>query len=276
MVDTGKNKIQKLKEIMAIANEGLTREEFVKSFEAVLKIILDLEKNLIERNDKKTADTLIELNSLRESFKGFIEKAKRDSESTFGGLRRSAIERVDNAFVKSDVNRRLTKALEAVDIVLEKAKELKDGKDADEELIIERLKKLIPDESTPEEIRDALETLEGAERLKIEAIHNLREELDRLEKIINTKNTGGVGGGIIGRDFFKQVDISSQLDGVTKTFNVPAMWTVLSVVTSSFPHALRPTIDYTFTSTTITFTDQIEAAGTLAAGQTVILTVVRG
>lgn len=122
-----------------------------------------------------------------------------------------------------------------------------------------------------EDIRNKLELLDGDERLKIEAIKDLREELDRLKKLIGGGQTQVVGGGGV-RGRIKSYDLSSQLNGVLKTFNLPANWTVISVATSSFPGALRPIIDYTYTPTSVTFTSQIDAATTLATGQTVIAT----
>lgn len=126
-----------------------------------------------------------------------------------------------------------------------------------------------------EDIRNKLELLDGDERLKIDAIKDLREELTKLRKEASTKVIGG-GGTVIGRDFIKDIDLSSQLDGVTKTFNLPAVWNIIAVYGSSFPHALRKTVDWTWTPTSITFTDEIDAGSTLQSGQTLILTVVSG
>lgn len=120
----------------------------------------------------------------------------------------------------------------------------------------------------PQEVRDLLELLPEGEKLSIDAIENLREELSKKSKVVVS------GGGITGRDIVKPYDLSPYLDGVTKTFNIPGTWYVISVATSSVPHALRPTIDYTWTPQTITFTSEINADTTLAAGQTVILTLV--
>lgn len=122
-------------------------------------------------------------------------------------------------------------------------------------------------------IRDGLEALEGDERLKIEAIKNLREELDELKKLLKKGGGGGViyAGGGGGKGHIKPYDLSDQLNGVLKTFNLPANWTVISVCSASFPNAFRPIIDYTFTPTTITFTSEITASSTLAAGQSVIV-----
>jgi DNA repair exonuclease SbcCD ATPase subunit len=141
---------------------------------------------------------------------------------------------------------------------------------------IEELRSIIPslpDELSPQAIRDKLETLEGEERLNVSAIDGLEDLLKRLEKV-EKKPATMVGGGIVGRDLIKDIDLSSQLNGVTKTFQLPAIWNVVSVHLSSFPHALRKTVDFTYTPTSITFTSEIDAATSLATGQTCVLTVV--
>jgi hypothetical protein len=99
------------------------------------------------------------------------------------------------------------------------------------------------------------------------------ERIEGLEDALKKKTSGGL---IVAqaRGTVRVYDLSSQLDGVTKTFSLPAFWRILNVDTSSFPNALRPTVDYTSdgNAMTITFTSEIDAASTLATGQTVIVT----
>lgn len=104
-------------------------------------------------------------------------------------------------------------------------------------------------------------------------VAELEKEIEKLRKMKGSVITGG---GIVGRDIVKNYDLSPYLDGVTKTFNIPAVWSIISVACSSFPNILRPTIDYTYTPQTITFTSEIDETTTLAAGQTVIITLVSG
>ena len=144
-----------------------------------------------------------------------------------------------------------------------------DGKNSKPEEFLPLIEERLP--SLGEKIRDGLELLQNEERLDMKAIKGLLETLEKLEK---KKVVYGGGGGVVGRDLIKEIDISSQLDGVTKTFNIQGVWNIITVDLSSFPHALRKTMDYTWTSTSITFTDQIDAASSLAVGQTCILTVV--
>ncbi len=136
-------------------------------------------------------------------------------------------------------------------------KDGKDGKDGS------------PD--TPEQIKAKLQSIKEEEnKLEISAIRDLRKELDELKR-------RPVGGGIVGRDIIKDIDISSQLNGVDKTFNIPAVWNIILVNLSSYPYgSLRKGTDYTWTPTTIIFGDSIDAATQLSSGQQCVLTVVTG
>lgn len=136
-----------------------------------------------------------------------------------------------------------------------RGKDGKDGKDGS------------PD--TPEQVRDKLETLEGEERLTIAAIKDLREELDELKK----RGSGQHHTFAIQRGQLSVYDLSDQLDGVTKTFTLPAFWRIISVQSTSTPVVFRPTVDYTSDAAapSITFTSAVDAATTLAGGQSLIV-----
>ncbi len=58
------NKIKRLKDIVTILNDGVTKEEFLKSFKSALNQIAKVEKKLIERNDTKTSETQEDLKRL--------------------------------------------------------------------------------------------------------------------------------------------------------------------------------------------------------------------
>lgn len=122
---------------------------------------------------------------------------------------------------------------------------------------------------TADDIRNKLELLPDGEKLKIGAIEDLERRLDEIHKVARAQK----GGNSIAysRGQIKLYDLSSLLDGSTTTFPLPAFWRVLTVQSSSFPNALRPTIDYTVDAKvpSISFTTQITAAATLGAGQTV-------
>lgn len=118
----------------------------------------------------------------------FKEESERDRESFKGDLSLNDQMRASKAEI------RLNEAIARLD---DRISAIKDGKDADENSIVERIAERLPKMEQLEKnlpvlgtaIRDALELLIGEERLKIEAIDGLREELDELKK------QGKVGGG---------------------------------------------------------------------------------
>lgn len=119
----------------------------------------------------------------------------------------------------------------------------------------------------PEQVRDKLEELEDDERLPIEAIKDLREELDKLLQA-SSKISGGGG---VGKHNVVAYDLSSKLNGVLKTFAMPSMWKLISITLSSFPGPLRPTTHYTVSGNSITFTSAVQADSALATDQTCII-----
>lgn len=272
-------KIQKL--LDAMDEDGLTRAEFVRHF----SIVIDLIKKL-QLSNKETLDQALEL------LTGKFEKLKEEAEKKFNiDLNEIAKVVTDHCVgiikdAKADVEQRLAEL-----------KNGKDGKDADEERVIEmaavKAAELVKEEVKPlipsatdikndipvlgEQIRNALELLQGDNRLEMSAVKDLKETLESLEKrlleevkkkVVITSTGGGAqnGGRIV-----KSYDLSSQLNGVLKTFSLPTMWRVISVHLSSFPNIMRPTTDYTWTPTSITFTSEINAATSLASGQTLII-----
>lgn len=105
-----------------------------------------------------------------------------------------------------------------------------------------------------EPIRDALELInEEDKKLKIEAVGYLREELDNLKKI--KSSTFGGGGGTSGvYSHLDLYDLSSQTDGVLKTFSVPGMTKPFFMISSDFPTPLFLNNGFTYSSTANTIT----------------------
>lgn len=258
--------LQNLSKLMSALNpKSMTQDDFVKSFEMVLEFI------------KETKDlTGTELENLRTLYTDAINEIKSGNESTLNDTKGhifTTLESKLSAF-EDRINSKLND-------VQEKADSLVSGQDADEEKIVEDVlariklpeyKETVLD--TGEQIVDKINDIpldDEDHKIGIEHIKGLRKEIDAIKS-----RSQIVGGGIVGRDVFKDIDISSQLNGVTKTFNIQAVWNILTVDLSSFPHALRKGVDFTWTPTSITFTSEIEASTSLATGQTCILTVVTG
>lgn len=266
------HQLQKLKEVYTNLRdaETLTRGEFTRAFEAMLKIVTQFGNNLLEQSNGKMHEMTAHADQMEEKVSSALSELKTSTEASFEATRRRAIEAIDGLFNRMRVKERVEGALSEVTVKvgeLERAL----GQVPTVEKLAEDAAKLIPP-VTPEAIRDKLESIKGEdEKLDIDAIGHLREELNKLKK-----GTGGVqyvptassGGGVV-----KAYDISSQLNGVLKTFTLPAFWRIISVHASSFPSAFRETVDYTSDASamTLTFTSEIDAGSTLDTDQTVIV-----
>ena len=252
-----------------LSADHLGKEEFTKSFKAII--------DFVKKIDSRNAD---EFKQIRQILSDLAQKVQEENTSLTQDLKGQ----VDSVFVgkkldemssKNDMSMSEMKGMikTMMDEMMAKmhakmigikdghtpvkGKDFFDGKDGRE---IE-----------PEEVRNKLESIKVEdEKLDIDAIGYLRKELDKLDKRVSSKFMGGGGGGRI----VKVYDASSQLNGVLKTFTLPAFWRVLHVELTSFPYgACRPDIDFTSDASamTITFTAQIDASTQLAAGQSLIV-----
>ncbi|MDZ4205903.1 MAG: hypothetical protein U1C12_01690 [Patescibacteria group bacterium] len=268
------NKLQKLKTLLEVANQDtFSEKQFLDAFKKVVEIfnamkiankkemesiravlsstLSDMQEEIKETRDSENKKTMNECHS---EMRKMIEKSKGETQKLIQTVQSMIPEVPDLSVLEIDIEE-----LKRKDIPT------KNG-------IIEAVEKDIPQLGLP--IRDALELLQKGEKLKIEAIENLREELDELKKKNLGVNTVFVGGGSSGGGrIVKSYDISSQLNGVLKTFSLPSFYRVISVHSSSTPFVFRETTDFTTDASamTITFTDEITASSTLSAGQTITI-----
>ena len=229
---------------------GITRADFEKLVKTLVKMLAKREENF----NLKVA-------GFQKLVEESTEALKKENETTGGDLKAEFSRELSRA--KSEL-----KELEnATQQRLQQVRDGIDGKDADEELIREKVVK----------------ELSGVFKSKDKEINRLQDQVDKLRELTTrlkdwASKGGGrvIYGGVMRHSTVKNIDISGDLDGSTKTFSIEPVRSVISVACSSFPHILRPTIDYTMNArnTKITFTSEIDAASTLATGQTVILTVV--
>lgn len=265
------DKLKKLEDLINLANDGLTKQEFVANF----KIIINFVQKLKDSHQQK-------LDQLDREYTQIIADLKKDNAD-------------DVAEIKKQVETQLTQLLnkyeakdKAIDEKIDAVQDGKDGQDADEQKIgdkvladlkqqikiptIDEIENDLPKLGT--QIRDGLELLKGDERLDISAIKNLQETLDEVGRkavtkdgMVNTLGTSA-GGKIV-----HYYDLSPFLDGTTAVFSLPAMWRIISITSSSFPGTLRPNVDYIHDAGnySLTFTSEIDPSTTLAAGQTLII-----
>lgn len=156
----------------------------------------------------------------------------------------------------------------------EPGKDGKAGKDANEEKIIEVVTKKIPkaqdgkpgSPDTPNQIKEKLKEL-PIEGRWFDARHIKGLPLD----VGGKRGMVIKGGGVIPLAY----NLSSQLDGNTKVFTIPANSALISINSSSAPFsAWIPTTDYVISGAsniTLTFTSNVDAPSALASGQSLVI-----
>jgi len=135
-----------------------------------------------------------------------------------------------------------------------KVRDGKDGQTPDVNKIIKSVSDMIP---VPKDGKDG----KDAQINKDEIINEIIKRIPR--------RGGGGGGSTVVTD-----DLSSQVNGTLKTFTTTKkIGTPLLLISTQFPTALRPTVDYTNTLTSITLASGVDAP---ASGQTLIFIYVEG
>lgn len=186
--------LEKLQQMIALANDGLSREEFVQNFAVIIDLIKKLQastKETMDALDTKYADKVTELTNRLTSV----------GEQELAHTKQMAVE-----YCASELQKMLLK-------IDQRLSEIKDGEDADETIIadkvstqvLEDLKPLIPtieaiEQDLPKlgtQIRDGLELLQGEERLDISAIKGLAEKLNRIDQSFRGEVGGGGGSGLL-------------------------------------------------------------------------------
>lgn len=245
--------IQGLQRLLSLLNpDTLTKEDFLSEFKNVLQKVKD-----VEDGNKKEFKEIMKL------LKDVTDKMSGDSKKSVEDIRLNLQNIFDSSILslKSEINRKIRQ----IDV---KLSEVKDGKDADEKAIlaklintikiptIDELKDQLP--VMGEEVRDALELLQGEERLDAKAISGLE---DLIKKIIKSNRNFGGGGSSFSPDSFANhvkygETPTGTVNGVNKEFTLDLcpnpVFSLKVYVGTGIMHLDE---DYTFTASTkkITF-----------------------
>ena len=257
------DKVDKLKKLAEVAIEivnggGFTNKEAAQFFATLVKQVNEAKDSIRAELDKANSGLY-----------RIIEKSRISVESRVDADITRLTSKLDNIPDIQELIFDLKKEIAEIDNKIEPFPDLSVIGDE----LLERVEKQLP--QFGEVFRDGLELLKDGKRLEMSAIKGLEDELEAI-RAVKSASSGG-GHSIVGRDIISKIDISDQLNGVTKTFNLQAIYSVVSVSLSSYPYGtLRPDIDYTFTDTSITFTSTIVADAQLATGQQCIIIAVLG
>ena len=266
MPDKNEQNLVKLNRLLSVLDgeNQLTRDEFLKAFQEVVKQVLSIEKKILTKNSEA-------IEKLENTYNDFLDKTKNNANKTSQTIEQT------KKIVQQQINTMIEKQNNKLREVDEKMTEVQDGKDADEsrvaleasKLASNELKPLIPtieqiEDDLPklgDKIRDALELLQGDERIEISAIKNLRTRLQELEKKIKTSEQN-LGGKIQTGFNYSAIDLhfiddetpTGTINGTNKDFtinNTPSPTSSLKVFRGGARQ--RITEDYTLSGKTITF-----------------------
>ena len=239
--------LKRLEEMIKLLDRGVSKDDFEKFAVKILDLVVQMEK----RNSQAIAD-------LQEVHEAMLSQMRNNHASNYSELKG----KVNDVFVGEQMNRMKTEHAQRISEMVKKLQSVKDGKTPSREELVALIKPLIP---PPKEGRMG----------RTENLSDIHDDIKQLKEDIEKQKSRVMGGGITGRDLFKDIDISDQLNGSTKTFNIQAIWTITSVDLSSFPYgSLRKNVDYSFTNKSITFLGTIDATVQLAAGQSCVITAV--
>lgn len=237
-MEIAEKNLAKLKKLFAAMDEdSLTREEFVKHFETVVKLV----ENLKKTNEK-------EFELIHENFKLMSEKIKDDANS---GVSSNKKEMMDYCYAEMEkMYKEHEKMMATMDKKMDKIPTVEEIKSQIKIPTVEEIEKDLP--KLGKEMRDSLELLQGDERLDISAIKGL-EKIENEIKRIDNKSTGGGFRASHSTKFY-----SLTADGSTKIFSVPKSATSI-VLTSDTPFILFENNGFTInkTRTQITLTTDI-------------------
>jgi len=189
-------KLNKLNELLKMMDDGLTKEEFTKSFQNLVSVVLKTEKEISDKNNKAISD-LIKL----------FEKLKDNLTSSTNSEIAKTIQQL-----KGLADKTFKEQQDGLNFIKDKVGSLKDGKDADDKVIVKNVLSQMPKiELKAETLRDKLENLRGDERIDISAIRGLEEKLKK-------RDTGASGLTIFGGSRPLQIQESGTVKEKTARF----------------------------------------------------------
>ncbi len=228
---------KRMQDILRLLTEGLTREDFKKAFETVINLVLKIEKQIVEKNNTSIKENVNELTSTVTKKLSEVKNGVDGKEGPKGSMGE------DGPIGPVGING--TDGAKGID-----------GKNGS------------PD--TREEVRNKLESIKDEdEKLTLNAIKGLKEEIESLKKQIKTTGRGRA----MGRakvQYTKRVRLTDQINGETKTFSLPKDTVqILGIESSQFPFT-SDDVDFNLIGNNLVFTDQMPV---LKKGQTLICLV---
>ena len=256
-----KEQLKLFQEMMKTASGALTLKDFETKFSMVLDVIKQI-KDFNEKDRNRQNGQIEDIKSTVDRFykdaNGNLEETKRKALAycvANCSQESVALVKTETSKMTSKIEKRLAEIKNGIDgkqgVQGIQGKPGRDGSPDSAQMIANKLNK-------EEEIIDK------------KVIKGLEEDLARILRLVQMKT--GIGGGGVGKSNVDYYDLSSSLNGSTKTFSMPSFLRIIDVKLSSAP-VLRPNVDWTSDSSaaTLTFTSTIDETTLLAAGQSLII-----
>ena len=227
--------LEKLETILKLLNDSVTKEEFVKNFETVLKVVQDI---------KKRQEQAVQ--QIEQTYANLLTKQSSDHSTALTDLKGQ----VDEVFVGQRLNEIEARIDEALNRVLAAAAKVKDGKDG----------------KPGRDGKDGKDGKPGRDGKDAPKDTNLDKRFDELrQEIARIPRRGTRKIPVV-----KRVNLTSQVNGSTRSFSLPQDTVeVLGVFGTQFPITFDNT-DWTLSGHTLTLASGIT---TPAAGQTLFALV---
>lgn len=198
----------KMNNMLDIIESAMTKQEMLDAIADIIDYVKKAEKDLGGKIDTKTKTALNDLERFKQDYKKILDELSLESSTKLSDIRQKALDRVSEFFIKKNVTGQLNEINNKVNTKLGEVNSTLDdmrafefpttGSIAEEASKLVTVEKLNLEEELPKQgkpIRDSLELLEGNERLKIEAIKDLRKELDELKKSVKLASSS-IGGSV--------------------------------------------------------------------------------
>lgn len=253
-----KNIRQLLHDALLGGEGAVTMEQFTNAFEAIVTQVLAFEKKVNDRSAEAS-------DKLRADFDALKAQSAKKVDADIRGAKSDVLDSV-NAVIDS-----LYKKIESIKNELAPT-------DAEILAIIRPLlptrgmiKSMIPPPTpgSPDTGEDIIQKVNNDEsdylirKGKVEGLEDIEKMVRTAQADVRVFSNSG--------SFTYEYNLSPYLNGVTKTFALPANAQVITVLGESTPGIFLRTTHYTTTASTITFTSAVDETTTLSAGQTVII-----
>ena len=272
-------------------NPSLAFMELVRLMEEQMKAMMDMKMKEMEENHKsemlemekemknELLDEIPDYSNVIEKLKGSDGKDSEPEEVAGVIYKMPEFHKEIKSFIPSPINGKdyiLTEkdkkeiaskiTVPIVEKVIEKIKVIEKQPMVTEITKVTNEIKEVAKTDKPLEIADKLNTTE--ESVNQSVIKGLTNFLKNIQRSIKEKS-GGINRG--GGDIMYVEDLTSQCNGVLKTFTVPKHRKAISLLGTQFPIIYRPTIDWTTSGTILTLTSEVGAPET---SQTLVFTYI--